>query len=494
MTTRQPTDRARLARLEALFDAALALPDDERAVFLENADRDDPALATEVRALIAAANDAPAWWENGEFVIDPQPENADAGDLLGIDVGPFRIESYVASGGMADVYRAVRRDAEQDVVHPVAIKVLRRGLDTATLLLRFRREQRTLARLRHPQIVALIAAGALQDGRPWLAMEFVAGEPIDRWCATHRPDLATRLALFSAVCGAVQYAHNRLVVHRDLKPSNLLVTPTGEPKLLDFGVARLLAPDDDDEVTDPAYPAPLTPAWASPEQLAGEPATTASDVHALGLLLDLLVRDTDDGSPRLRADLDAIVRVARHADPARRYATAERLADDVARARDGFPLLAHPDGFAYRTRRFVARHKFAVVVAASLVVGAILGATGLYVGLDRARGEASLGWKAHREAVDVARLLEDLVRTTQGRPLENALDAIAARLGEFEDQPETAGRVRLSLGALYADVGRIDDARHHLERGLELARTHRGFDARTIRTAEERLETLIRVR
>lgn len=490
MTTRRPTDPTRLARLEALFDAAIELPKDERAEFLARASGDDETLATEVRALIAAADDAPAWWEDGEVAIDPRRADADASDLIGSDVGPFRIESFLASGGMADVYRAVRRDAPPDAPRAVAIKVLRRGLDTATLLARFRREHRTLGRLHHPQIVALIAAGALRDGRPWLAMEFVECQPINRWCTAQRPDLATRLALFSAVCGAVQYAHNRLVVHRDLKPSNLLVTPAGEPKLLDFGVARLLAPEDDDEVTDPAFPAPLTPAWASPEQLAGEPATTASDVHALGLLLGMLVRDSVDGSARLRADLAAIERVARHVEPTRRYATAERLADDVTRALHGFPLLAHPDGVAYRMRRFVARHTVAVVVGASLVVGALLGAAGLYVGLDRARGEAKIGWNAHREAVDVARLLEDLVRTTQGGSLETALDAIALRLDEFADRPETEGRVRLALGALYADVGRVDDARRHLERGLELARTHRGFDVRTIRSAEDRLATL----
>lgn len=497
MTSSHPTDRShddrarRLMRLESLFDAALAVPETQRDAFLRRVRADDSRLADDLAQLIADASAKAAWWEHPAAHIDASAAPPAATEWIDRRIGPFRIDAYVASGGMADVFRGSRVDAADGTTGPVAIKLLRRGLDSDALLARFRREHRTLARLHHPHIVAWIAAGALPDGRPWLAMEYVDGEPIDAWCRCHAAGLATRLALFTKVCDAVQFAHNHLVVHRDLKPSNLLVTTHGEPKLLDFGVARLLAPHDDDEdVTDANGPVPLTPAWASPEQLAGAPATTASDVHALGLLLRALVRDCADGSTRLRADLTAIERTARHEDPTRRYATAEGLAADIARARTGLPLRAHPDGVRYRARRFVGRHPVAVVGAAALALGALLGSVGLYVGMRNARSEAGIGWKAHREAVDVARMLEDLVRTTQDGTLESALDALAQRLPELQESPEAEGRMRLTLGALYADLGRFDAARAHLTRGLELARSHRGFDRRTIDTGVRRLADL----
>jgi eukaryotic-like serine/threonine-protein kinase len=495
---------ARLRRLEALFDAAAELPATGRDAFLGAACPDDPALAREVAALLAAEDTAPA-------LLDPVPRDgaAERGEpeLVGTDAGGYRIEAHLASGGMADVYRAVRRHA--DVRLPVAVKVLRRGLDTDALLRRFAVERRTLARLRHPNIVALADAGALPDGRPWLAMELVEGEPIDRWCAARGAALPARAALFLQVCRAVEHAHRHLVLHRDLKPANILVTPEGVPKLLDFGVARLLAPDDgsEDHVTDAGTPAPFTPAWASPEQLRGEPATTASDVHALGLLLAALAAPPSPGAAvavavaapgRLGTDLALIAATAAHAEPARRYASVEQLADDVERARDGLPLRAHPDGAGYRARRFLARHRWAAAGAGALLLGAALAAGGLYLARTSARTEASLGWKAHAQAVQVAAVLEELVRLAQdprgggAPPLNAALDALAGRLDDYADEPEAEGRLRFALGGLYELAGRTEDAVTHLRRGLQLARLHRGFDTRTVREAEERLARLER--
>ncbi|MBK8096281.1 MAG: serine/threonine protein kinase [Planctomycetes bacterium] len=469
-------DPERLRRIEQLFHEATLRAPDVRPRFLEDAAAGDPSLAAEVLELLA---------EEAAVGAELEPEAGEA-ELVGTQVGPYTVEALLGSGGMADVYRAVRRI--DDLELKVALKVLRRGLDTAAVLRRFGRERRTLARLRHPNVVALTDAGALPDGRPWLAMELVEGEPIDRWCDRRGLADAPRIALFVAICHTVHHAHRHLVVHRDLKPANILVTGPGTPKLLDFGIARLLTPDPDDEHTDGSA-APFTPAWASPEQLRGEPATTASDVHALGLLLARLVDTT--ARTRLATDLALVAATASHADPCRRYASAAALADDALRARDGWPLHAHADSFAYRARCFVARNRLAAAGALALLLGVLLGTTGLWLGWRSAAAEAALGWRAHAQAVEVAALLEEIAARTPAGQLEVTLAAIANRLGDYADAPETEGRLRLALAAIYEPIGQREVALGHLERGLALARTSRGFDRRTVRAAEERLARLL---
>ncbi len=470
---RPAPDAERLSRMERLFHDAAARAPEDRAAFLAAAAGDDPSLAAEVAELLAAADTSSPVLDDG------------APDLVGAQVGPYRVQGFLASGGMADVYRAVR--TADDVELHVALKVMRRGLDTGSMVARFRRERRTLALLRHPHIVALADVGVLPDGRPWLAMELVEGEPIDRWCVRRGLDTRARIDLFVEVCGAVHHAHRHLVVHCDLKPSNILVAGEGAPKLLDFGVARILAADGDAEPADDV-PAPLTPDWASPEQLRGEPASTASDVHALGTLL---VRLVDANTPTmLAADLASVAAMARRADPADRYASAAELADDVLAARDGLPLRAHPGGATYRARRFAARHRWAVVGASGLLIGLLVGVAGLWSGWRSALNEASVGWRAHSQAVEVVSLLQEVVLRTEGGRLDAALDAVAARLSDYADAPETEGRLRFALAALYEEVGRRETALQHVERGLAIARAARGFDRRTVREAEERLARL----
>lgn len=408
-------------RLRALFDGADALPVGERAAWLRARVPDDPALVAEVLQLLDSA-------DHGE-TLAPRPVgllrdavgpgDADPADgLIGRRIGPYRLVRLIGTGGMGAVYEAARDDAQFTM--RVAIKLLRRGADSALAVRRFRYERQILAQLRHPHIAALLDGGVADDGQPYFALEFVEGQPITRWADEHRLGIAERVRLLLQVCSAVQHAHGQLVVHRDLKPANILVSDDGQVHLLDFGIARLLRDDGGDDQL-PATEGPdraLTPDYASPEQYLGQPAQPASDIYALGVIAcellggerpfrlsglpwaeaqrtvstaprpapSALVRGADAaryGAARiasverqLRGDLDAIVQQAMHADPARRYPTADALAADLQAVLDGRPVRARRDSAAYRLRKFVQRRPVetaaALVVTLTLVAGTIV--------------------------------------------------------------------------------------------------------------------------
>ncbi|MDZ4079733.1 serine/threonine-protein kinase, partial [Hydrocarboniphaga sp.] len=269
-------DAARWARLEALFDEAIELGADERARYLAELGVNEPELHAELVRLLAAA-DAPSARFDAPAVDALRPAAMrTVRDAAGQQIGAWKLVERIGSGGSGEVYRAERADGRY--AQTVAVKLLRReAIDT---LPRFEAEQRILARLEHPGIARLYDAGITDDGRPYTVMEWVEGTDLTRWCLEHEADLPTRLALFLQICAAVSWAHRHLLVHRDLKPANLRVTPDGQVKLLDFGIAKQL----DDDATQ-TLNAPLTLAYAAPEQLRGEAATTATDVYALGALL-----------------------------------------------------------------------------------------------------------------------------------------------------------------------------------------------------------------
>ncbi|HEV3409601.1 MAG TPA: protein kinase, partial [Chthoniobacterales bacterium] len=332
----------------------------------------------------------------------------------------------IGRGGLGAVYLAARADDEYR--KEVALKLIRRGLDTDDILRRFRTERQILAQLDHPNIARLLDGGTTDDGLPYFAMEYVRGEPINTYCDLHRLKLSERLELFRKVCAAVTYAHQNLVVHRDLKPSNILVTADGEPKLLDFGIAKLLSADHELVFTQtaPGLRA-MTPDYASPEQMKGEKITTASDVYSLGVLLyevlsgqkpyRVKTRTTEeisravteqepqrpstaaatDGSA-LRGDLDNIVLKALRKEPERRYSSVEGLAEDLRRYQEGRPVLARPRTFTYRSSKFIRRNKVAVL-AATLVLLAILG--GLIATEQQARIARAERAKAEKRFNDV---------------------------------------------------------------------------------------------
>jgi len=278
------------ADAKRVFEAALDLPEGDRAAFVDKACASNAALLDEVRSLLTWHKGSTGFLETPAGRLADMPaEGASAVRLIGKSVGPWRILDVVGSGGMGVVYRAERADAA--FRRHAALKVVRPGPDSPQIMERFRLERETLAALDHPNIARLMDGGTTADGQPFFVMELVDGEPIDRYCDDHRLTIDERLDLFRKVCAGVQYAHENLVVHRDIKPDNILVTKDGVPKLLDFGVAKLLSLEAA-QPEDPAATAAtwvMTPDYASPEQVSGRPSTTATDVYSLGVLLHVLI-------------------------------------------------------------------------------------------------------------------------------------------------------------------------------------------------------------
>ena len=424
----EPWQRAR-----TLFEAAIDRPPEERARFLEQACGDDSELRRAIATLLEA--DAKA----GDFLAQPvlhRPQNPAGSESAAVTagaagppcetpetIGPYRVVRRVGQGGMSTVYLALR---DEDAFHRrVVVKVVRAGMESEEILARLRRERQILAGLDHPHIARLLDGGATGDGLPYFVLEYVDGLPIDRFCDQNRLTVGERLGLFLKVCAAVHCAHQNLVVHRDLKPSNILVTPDGTPKLLDFGIAKLLNP----ELAAASEPTAawlrlLTPHYASPEQVQGAPVTTASDVYSLGVLLyELLTghlpyrfesrspreierilttqippqpsivvtrpaepRDGKDPPPapeaigharrsdpkrlcrRLTGDLDSIVLKALRSSPQQRYASAAQLAEDLDRYRRRLPVRARQGDWRYRAGKFLRRHRLAATATAALLL------------------------------------------------------------------------------------------------------------------------------
>ena len=538
----------RWERLDQLFAAAEGLPAEERAALIERsfAAEPDPELRRELEQMLAAAGTrVDQAIADGLAGFSGFAEGEKAPDRL----GPYRILHEIGRGGMATVYEAERDDREFE--RRVAVKVLRRGMDTADIVRRLRRERQILANLDHPNIARLLDGGSTPDGRPYVVMEHIAGLPIDRYCETQGLDLADRLALFRQICGAVHFAHQSLVLHRDIKPSNILVTAEGVPKLLDFGIAKVLAGDGDG---DGAEPEPtltglrlLTPEWASPEQLRGEPLTTASDVYSLGLLLYLLVTgqrayqadpkrpaelerlvcEAEPKSPGRGDDLEVVLLAALRKEPARRYASAEQLGEDVRRFLENLPVSARKDTLRYRAAKFVRRHRVGVAAVAAIFVtlaaaAAITSHQAAVAREERRRAEENLA-----RAEEVAAFLTGIFEVAdpaaaRGRPpsvfavldqgvrrmrfslrddprlradLLGTLGRVYQKLGSYERAGELLGEAeqlredgggdtaalaasRRDLAALELERGRLDEARELANEALRLARETEAADPR----------------
>ena len=376
--------------ISSTFLEAVELPSSERAAFLERACAGDRLVHAEVVAMLAVAESPPLAIEQRLSAESSAFQTLPPGTRI----GPYRIASLIGQGGMGEVYRAERVDGEYS--QSVAVKLLRPGYLTAETVRRFRTERQVLARLVHPGIAAILDGGTAPDGRPYLVLQFVDGVSITAHCRERKLTVDDRLRLFLQVVEAVQFAHSHLVVHRDLKPSNILVQSNGSPRLLDFGIAKLLDNNGDgSEASTRPDVRLLTPEHAAPEQLRGEPVTIATDVYGLGVLLFELLTDCrpftgtgrtprelerliiEEDAPlpsavaatpeyvrRLRGDLDRIVLKTLRKEPSRRYSSAVHLGEDLQRFLSGHPVEAQRDTLRYRVQKFVARNR-------SLVTGSV---------------------------------------------------------------------------------------------------------------------------
>lgn len=519
-------------RAAELFVELAEKAPEERASAMAELAAADPDLARVVGELLAADAAVPPSFlaaldpstELLRQVLETTDASESGGGLApGARVGPYRLVSLLGQGGMGEVWRAERADGQFE--QTVALKVVKRGMDSSEILLRFRRERQILARLDHPGIARLLDGGIAEDGRPYFAMELVEGESITQRAIAGKLPVNDRVRLLHRCCEAVAAAHARLVIHRDLKPSNMLVTSGGGIKLLDFGIAKLLAGDD---AGDPGSEdltrlhLPMTPAYASPEQILGDPVRTATDVYSLGAVLYELLTEKPPfhrratNVPGLRdeiarevfvrpsraeasssislarqeaADLDTIVAKALHADPARRYGSVEGFAADLERFLDGRPVLARPDSAGYRLAKLVRRNRFAFA-AASLAFGAL--AVGLGVAVFQRERAREAARHAASEAAHARQVQELMVQLFEGadptRTLgaslsaRQVLDEGARRLDRDSTvEPEIRADLSGSIARTYRALGLLDEARLHARAALDL---HRGNgDAGTLKFA-----------
>jgi len=513
----------RWRQLEPILDRAFDLAGDLRAAYLARACEADPALRAKIDDLLRAdgtSNDLLEGYAASLLVADTD-EPSGAGLDPGTYIGPYRVVRPLGQGGMGSVYLGERADGQFE--QSVALKVIRRGRDSAAVHRRFLAERQILARLHHPGIARLVDGGLTSGGQPWLAMEYVDGAPLLEWCDERRISVNERITLFEQVSDAVRYAHQNLVVHRDLKPSNILVTHEGRVKLLDFGIAKVLGPGiaaqqpGETPATETGLLL-LTPEYAAPEQVRGEPVTTATDVYALGAVLyELLTggrvhrferrtpaemervicevepeppsvaatRSPDAATARgatsrrlaqaLRGDVDTIVLTALQKAPARRYPTVDAFLFDLRNVQRGLPITARPASLGYRVRKFVRRHRAGVAAAAALVVAL-------------AAGMGATLWQARVAAREAARtqavksFLMSLFQTAdpseaRGRDI-SARELLARGATRIDSalaaQPEIKEELLGDLSRIHRDLGLYAPADTFARRATALARETHG--------------------
>ncbi|MEP6699275.1 MAG: tetratricopeptide repeat protein [Verrucomicrobiota bacterium] len=509
---RDACSTSRAERLAELFKSATELDREQWAAFLEqNADAE---MRRDLEALLREHEQASDFLETPALHLSAR-SFTEAGRRAGEITGNYEVLSLIGSGGMGDVYLAL----DLELQRKVALKIIRRGMDSDDIIRRFKHEERLLAGLSHSNIAQLYGGGVTADGVPFFAMEYIDGKRIDNYCRDKKLPLNARLELFRKVCAAVHYAHQHLVIHRDIKPSNILVTAEGEPKLLDFGIGKLLDPDQSPALQTLTILNILTPEYASPEHMRGDAVTTASDVYSLGVLLyELLteqrpyrittrrpdeiarlicetdpikpstalrnrassIEDRDSADSRftihhsrlIKGDLDNIVLRAMRKEPQRRYASVAQFSEDIRRHLGGLPVIARKDTFGYRSGKFIRRHRVAVAAGTVIVLAVIAGLIGIIWQARIAERE-----RAKAEAVNkflqttlLSSSPESVVRRHKNdATLKDVLDDIARRLasGELSDQPGVTAELQRIIGAAYLGMGLDDLAKKNLSAALE---------------------------
>src|SRR5262245_51746840 len=505
-------------RVNDLFHAALEVEPSHRTQFLQ--DRcDDPLVLEEVKALLAAHQEAGSFIQTPVSVIQDVLQEQDNLIAPGERIGDYKIVKEISRGGMGAVYLASRADDAYEKY--VAVKLLKPGMDTVEVLRHFRNERQILANFDHVNIARLLDGGTTQSGVPYFVMEYVEGMPVDLYCDQQRLTITQRLDLFRQICAAVSYAHRHLVIHRDIKSSNVLVTSDGIPKLLDFGIAKILHSDPQAASTATGLHL-MTPEYASPEQILGQPVTTVSDVYSLGVLLYELmagrlpyrfesrspieiarvVHDTEPPLPsttvdridakveitpanvsnsrnssieqlkrRLRGDLDNIISMAIRKEPERRYQSVEQFSEDIRRHLAGLPVLARKDTIAYRVTKFAKRNPIAVSASAIVFLTLIAGVIATTWQAQKAKAEQTRAEYA-REFGDELRYIESLLLNTYTAPLHDirpTLNTARSRLEQMEQHITEGGTSAYgsghnALGNGYLMLKDFERAKLHLEK------------------------------
>ena len=481
----------RWKQIEAIFEQALELKANERAAFVQKSCTGDEELRREVESLLESHASAGGFIDDRSLFISEAGLKDDNEDVrVGQLIGAYRIVREIGRGGMGAVYLAER--ADEHYKKQVAIKLVKRGMDTDSVLRHFRNERQILAGFDHPNIARLFDGGTTGDGLPYFVMEYVEGLPINEYCATHSLSALQRLKLFREACAAVSYAHRYTVIHRDIKMSNILVTSEGTPKLLDFGIAKILAPGTGQEaLMTMTGVRPMTPEYASPEQVRGEPVTTASDVYSLGVVLyELLtgrspyrftsrspadvaraITDTVPQRPStvvsannqqlqisnhksLRGDLDNIVLMALRKEPERRYQSVEQFSEDIGRHMTARPVRARKDTVGYRAGKFVRRNKVATVAAALVFLSLVGGLIATTWEAHRARRRFNdVRHLAHSVLFDYHDLIKNLPGATavRERLVKDALAYLDSLAAEAAGDPG----LQRELAAAYERVGDV---------------------------------------
>lgn len=523
-------DENRWTRINELFSAALALPKDARIAFLQRECGSDIDLLTEIQSLLAADDDGSVDLDQIVGGIVAQvPKSTDPG-LLEQRIGNYQLVELLGTGGMGNVYLGRRIDEQFE--HEVAIKVLLTGKSNSLFVERFRAERQVLASLDHPNIAKLLDGGESDDGLQFLVMEFVRGEPIDSYCDKKRLSVRQRLRLFQKICLAVDYAHRNLVVHRDVKPANILVTDEGTPKLLDFGIAKVIDASGLRQSLTLESQRMMTPDYASPEQVRGEAVTTATDVYSLGVLLYrllcgrgpyrvrsdlpsgitraileelpgkpstvLTISEGGDNEPitgdeiskkrrstvarlrrRLRGDLDKIALTALRKEPERRYPSARALQQDIENYLSDKPISARSDSVGYRASKFVRRHRVgvAVTIASGLVL--IASAVQIVEQRDRAEAQAATAERVSEFLVGMLESSDPYARSTEvtARAL---LDRGARQIdAELVGQPLVSARLKITMAKAYSGLGLQNTAAALAREALDKLSGLRGNDLDT---------------
>ena len=509
--------KAEWQQVEEVFLSALEQPMENRTAYLRSVCAGDESLRTEAEAMLRSHEQAGDFMEQPAYQINAQLLDQETGALQsGETFGGYKIISLLGEGGMGEVYLA--EDTKLD--RKVAVKLVKFGLGRADLLRHFRREEKILAALTHPNIARLYGGAVTSDGIPYFVMEYVEGERLDCYCNARKLKLPERLQLFRKICSAISYAHQHLVIHRDIKPANIRVTAEGEPKLLDFGIAKLINSHAESmhEAT-MTLQRVMTPEYASPEQVRGEEVTTASDVYSLGVVLyELLTGQrpyrfrtrlpneiaraiSEDEAPRpstaltkqnpsgvifhprsLRGDLDNIVTMAMRKEASRRYASVAQFSEDIRRHMDGLPVVARKDTVGYRSAKFIRRHRVGVAAAALVSAAIIAGLIAALWEARQARTERDVAQRINTFLQDMLGAAAPEVKGVDVKVVDVLKDASSRAKTELATQPGVMADILMTLGRTYISLGLYEPAEANLRAALEASLKANGELHRTTAT------------